>query len=262
MLHWRVESANYKTSYTMKPLKVVIIDDEVDALSLLQLQLLKHCPQINSISTFTNPLLALQEIKQLNPDLLFLDIEMPVMNGFEVLQKLMPFNFSIIFITAYNQFAIKAFKFNAVDYLVKPIDTKDLIEAVIRVQKMNTVNNNQLNLLQKQVQGEPVNKIAISSHTGVSFIDLDKIVYAEADSNYSTLVLIDGKRFIISKTLKDLQELLEESHFLRIHRQYIINLNHVQHLDRTKSILTMVNKAELIVARNQKDKLIEMYKWL
>ena len=96
----------------------------------------------------------------------------------------------------------------------------------------------------------------------VSFIDLNEIIYAEADSNYCTLVLINGRRFVISKTLKDLQELLEESHFLRIHRQYIINLNHVQHLDRTKSILTMINKAELPLARNQKDKLVEMYKWL
>jgi two-component system, LytTR family, response regulator len=246
----------------MKSLKVVIIDDEVDAVSLLQLQLAKHCPQINTTSTYTNPLIALQDIKQLAPDVLFLDIEMPLMNGFEVLQKLMPFRFAVIFITAYNQYAIKAFKFNALDYLVKPIDTNELIEAVERAQKSQTLTNGQLSALQKQIQGEPIKKIAISSHTGVSFIDLNEIVYAESDSNYSTLVLINGKRFVISKTLKDLQELLEESHFLRIHRQYIINLNHVHHLDRTKSILTMVNKAELIVARNQKDKLIEMYKWL
>lgn len=246
----------------MKTLKAVIIDDEADAVSLLQLQLFKHCPQIGNVSTYTNPVTALEDIKLLNPDLLFLDIEMPLMNGFEVLQNLAPFNFAVIFVTAYNQYAIKAFKFNAIDYLVKPIDTDDLVEVVKRVREKQTVTNNQINALQKQVQGEPINKIAISSHTGVSFIDLNEIVYAEADSNYCTLILTDGKRFVISKTLKDLQELLEESHFLRIHRQYIINLNHVQHLDRTKSILTMVNKAELIVARNQKDKLVEMYKWL
>jgi two-component system LytT family response regulator len=246
----------------MKLLKVVIIDDEPDAVSLLQMQLAKHCPQINSVSTYTNPLTALEDIEILKPDLLFLDIEMPLMNGFEVLQKLMPFNFAIIFITAYNSYAIKAFKFNALDYLVKPIDTNDLVEAVMRVQKNQPVTNSQLNVLQKQIQGEPISKIAISSHQGVSFIDLNEIIYAEADSNYCTLILTNGSHFIISKTLKDLQELLEESHFLRIHRQFIINLNHVQHLDRTKSILTMINKAELPLARNQKDKLVEMYKWL
>jgi two-component system LytT family response regulator len=246
----------------MKQLKAVIIDDEADAVSLLQLQLSKHCPQICDILTYTNPLRALEDIKLLKPDLLFLDIEMPLMNGFEVLQNLLPFNFAVIFITAYNRYAIKAFKFNAVDYLVKPIDTNELIDAVIRTQREQNVTNSQLSVLQKQLQGEPISKIAVSSHKGVSFIDLNQIIYAEADSNYSTLVLIDGSRFIISKTLKDMQDLLEESHFLRIHRQYIINLNHVQHLDRTKSNLTMINKAELPVARNQKDKLIEMYKWL
>ena len=246
----------------MNNLKAVIIDDEADAVSLLQLQLSKHCPQISDILTYTNPVRALEDIKLLSPDLLFLDIEMPVMNGFEVLQKLLPLNFPVVFVTAYNHYAIKAFKFNAVDYLVKPIDTTDLIEAVERAQHKQLVTEGRLNILHKQMQGEPINKIAISSHTGVSFIDLADIIYAEADSNYSTLVLTNGTRFIISKTLKDMQDMLEESHFLRIHRQYIINLNHVQHLDRTKANLTMVNKAELPVARNQKDKLFEMYRWL
>jgi len=246
----------------MSNLKVVIIDDEADAVSLLKLQLSRHCPQIGDIYTYTNPVTALENIELLKPDLLFLDIEMPLMNGFEVLQKLLPFSFAVIFITAYNHYAIRAFKFNAVDYLVKPIDTDDLVEAVARAQKEQVVTESRLNVLQRQMQGEPINKIAISSHTGVSFIDLNDIIYVEADSNYSTLVLMNGSRFIVSKTLKDMQGMLEESHFLRIHRQYIINLNHVQHLDRTKSNLTMVNKAELPVARNQKDKLFEMYKWL
>ena len=246
----------------MKPLKAVIIDDEPDAVSLLQLQLFKHCPQIGSISTYTNPLAALEDIKVSKPDLLFLDIEMPLMNGFEVLQNLAPFSFAVIFVTAYNQYAIKAFKFNAVDYLVKPVDAVDLVDAVQRVQTKKVLSNNQLSALQQQMQGGAIKKIAISSHSGVSFIELSDIVYAEADSNYCTLVLLDNKTFVISRTLKDLQDLLEESHFLRVHRQYIINLNHVQQLDRTRSVLTMVNKAELLVARNQKDKLMEMYKWL
>ena|ERR1700744_4292263 len=246
----------------MKPLKAVIIDDEADAVSLLQLQLYKNCPQITTISTYTNPVTALEDIKHLKPDLLFLDIEMPLMNGFEVLQKLIPFSFAVIFVTAYNHYAIKAFKFNALDYLVKPVDTNDLVDAVARVENKNALTYTQLNAVQRQMQGEPIRKIAISSHQGVSFIDLDEIIYAEADSNYSTLILTNDRRFVISKTLKDLQELLEESHFLRIHRQYIINLNHVQHLDRTRSTLTMLNKSDLPVARNQKDKLVEMYKWL
>ncbi|MGZ3871463.1 MAG: LytR/AlgR family response regulator transcription factor [Mucilaginibacter sp.] len=246
----------------MKSLKAIIIDDEADAVNLLQLQLAKHCPQIDDIITYTSPLRALEDIELLKPDFLFLDIDMPVINGFELLQKLLPFRFAVIFITAYNHYAIKAFKFNAVDYLVKPIDTDDLVAAVERAQKEHLLTDRRLNILQRQIQGEPINKIAISTHTGVTFIELNDIVYAEADSNYSTLIMVNGSRFIISKTLKDMQDLLEESHFLRIHRQYIINLNHVQHLDRTRSTMTMVNKAELPVARTQKDKLFEMYRWL
>jgi two-component system LytT family response regulator len=246
----------------MKPLKAIIVDDEVDAVNLLQLQLSKHCNNLNVIATFTNPIIALQELKVLKPDLVFLDIEMPLMNGFELLQKLVPFNFTVIFITAYNQYAIKAFKFNALDYLLKPIDINDLLSAVERVINKESISQTQLNIIQRQFQGEVINKIAISSHAGVTFIDLNEIIYAESDSNYSILILADKRRLVISKTLKELQDLLEESHFLRIHRQYIINLNHVQHLDRTKSMLTMVNKDVLIVARNQKDKLIDTYKWL
>lgn len=246
----------------MRFLKAVILDDEPDAVSLLQLQLTKYCPQINNITAFTNPQKALLEIKSLKPDLLLIDIEMPLMNGFEVLQALIPFDFPVIFITAYNQYAVKAFKFNALDYLVKPIDTNDLIEAVIRAEKKQTPTTTQLSLLQKQMRGEPVNKIAIPTQNGISFIDLNEIIYAEASDNYSKLILNDGKIFIVSKTLKDLQEVLEESHFLRIHRQYIINLNHVKHFNRTESLLTMVNKAELSIARNQKERLIEMYKRL
>src|SRR3569833_1441450 len=246
----------------MKNLRAVIVDDEADAVDLLKLQLAKHCPEITEVETYTNSAKALEDMELRPPDLLFLDIEMPVLNGFELLQKLMPFNFAVIFITAYNQYAIKAFKFNAVDYLVKPINTRELVAAASRVQKDHILNQGRLNLLQKQMQGEPINKIAVSSQSGVFFIDLKDIIYAEADSNYTTLMLVDGRAFVVSKTLKDLQDVLESSHFLRVHRQYIINLNHVTHLDRTRSTLTMINKKELPVARNQKDKLSEMYKWL
>ncbi len=245
----------------MKALKIVIIDDEADAVNLLMLQLARHC-NLNDVSTYTNALLALDELKKSPPDLLFLDIEMPLLNGFELLQQLMPINFAVIFITAYNQYAIKAFKFNAIDYLVKPIDADDLIAAVLRTQTQKALSDKELNAIQKRIKGSLVDKMAISTHEGVSFIDLNEIIYAEADSNYTTLILINDRRFVISKTLKDLQELLEESHFLRIHRQFIINLNHLKHLDRTKSLLTMVNKHELSIARDQKDKLMEMYKWL
>ncbi|MBK7123184.1 MAG: LytTR family transcriptional regulator [Chitinophagaceae bacterium] len=120
----------------------------------------------------------------------------------------------------------------------------------------------QLNLVQRQLRGELPNKIAIQGNNGITFIDLNEIVYVEASNNYSRLLLTDKKLFTISKTLKDVQEVLEESHFLRVHRQYIINLNRVKQFSRNEGILTMDNGDHIPVARNQKERLVEKYGWL
>lgn len=245
----------------MTTIRAMIIDDEQDSISLLKLQLAKHCPQVNVVNTCSSTTQALEEIQLTKPQLLFLDIEMPVMNGFELLGKLMPVNFSVIFITAYNQYALKAFRFNALDYLVKPVEKEELIQAVAKAARY-TPTATQVAQVQSFMRGEPVKKLAIPSQTGITFISLDDIVYCEASNNYTKLVLSDSTQHIVSKTLKDVQDVLEESHFLRVHRQYIINLNHVKHFNRNDCILTMHNKVELPVARNQKDRLIEMYRLL
>ena len=244
-------------------LKTIIIDDEPDSIKLLQLQLAKHCPEIEIADTFASSVKALAAIEKLEPDLVFLDIEMPVMNGFELLEKLLHLPFSVIFITAYNQYALKAFRFNAVDYLVKPIDVNDLTEAVAKATKRVKPSATQLSLLRKQLRGEPATKIAIPGQQGgISFIDLNDIIYSEASNNYSKLILSDGTRFLISKTLKDVQEVLEEEQFLRVHRQYIINLNHVKQFNRNEGVLTMDNGDHIPIARNQKERLIERYRSL
>lgn len=243
----------------MKLLIALIVDDEEDSVSLLRIQLQKYCPQIGDIFAFTSPLRALEEIEILKPDLVFLDIEMPELNGFQFLEKLMPLSFSVVFITAYNEFAIKAFRFSALDYLVKPIYVADLMEAVKKAIDIGKPSELQLDLFQKQLQLAQVNKIAISSLNGIVFIHLDEILYVEASSNYSILVLADGEKVIVSKTLKDVQEILEHRHFFRIHRQYIINLNKVKHFNKNDCLLTMENGKQLQVARIQKDKLIEKF---
>lgn len=244
-------------------LKTIIIDDEPDSIKLLQLQLAQHCPEIEIAGTFTSSVKALSVIEKLEPDLVFLDIEMPVMNGFELLEKILHLPFSVIFITAFNQYALKAFRFNAVDYLVKPVDANDLVEAVAKAAKRVKPTATQLSLLQKQLRGEPATRIAIPGQQGgISFIDLNDIIYSEASNNYSKIILTDGNRFLISKTLKDVQEVLEEEHFLRVHRQYIINLNHVKQFNRNEGVLTMDNGDYIPIARNQKERLIERYRSL
>jgi len=244
------------------PLKVIIIDDEPDSVKLLQLQLEENCPQVKVVGSYTSTVKALIGIETLQPDLLFLDIEMPVMNGFEMLERVLHANFSLVFVTAYNQFALKAFRFNALDFLVKPIDKKELIEAVAKAERRVMPTPSQLSLLQKQLRGEAVTKIAIPAQHGVSFIDLNEIVYVEASNNYSKLILTGSRHFLISKTLKDVQDVLEEEHFLRVHRHFIINLNHVKLFNRNDGLLTMTNGENIPVARNQKEHLIEKYKWL
>jgi two-component system, LytTR family, response regulator len=244
----------------MNIIKVVLVDDEQDSVELLQLLLQKHCTQVVVLATFTSSVLALQALPKLKPDLLFLDIEMPELNGFELLEKLQPLQFNVIFVTAYNQFAIKAFRFNALDFLVKPILQKDLIDAVNKANKNSFPIDAQLQQLQNQLKGESIQKIAISTQTGITFINIQDIVSAEASGNYAILTMKDKSHFTITKTLKDIQDLLEENNFLRIHRQYIINLHCVKHFNKNDSILTLENKAELPVAKTQKDKLIEKFK--
>jgi two-component system, LytTR family, response regulator len=247
----------------MTRLKTIIVDDEPDSIQLLQLQLAQYCPEIEISGAYTSSVKAMDAIEKIQPDLLFLDIEMPVMNGFELLEKILHIPFSVIFITAYNQYALKAFRFNAVDYLVKPADGDDLTAAVAKAIKRIKPTPTQLSQMQKQLRGEPASRIAIPGHQGgISFIDLNDIVYSEASNNYTKIILADGNRFLISKTLKDVQEVLEEEHFLRVHRQYIINLNHVKHFNRNEGILTMDNDELIPVARNQKERLIDRYRWL
>lgn len=243
-------------------IRTIIIDDEPDSVQLMRLTIEKHFPQLKIVGAFTSSTKALQEIAALQPDLLFLDIEMPVLNGFDLLEQLMPVEFSVVFVTAYNDFAIKAFRFNALDYLVKPASIEDLGEAVAKVEKRQHLQRDQLQVLQRQFKKGNITKIAIPSQTGVTFIDLKDIVLIEAKSNYSDLVLNDKRRILISKTLKDIQPVLEQQQFLRIHRQYIINLNEVKHFNRNESLLTMTTSDVLPVSRLQKDKLIEQYGWL
>jgi len=243
-------------------IKTIIIDDEPDSIELLKLQLEKNCPQVEVVNTYTSSVKALKEIESLKPELLFLDIEMPVVDGFELLNKTWHLNFSVIFVTAYNQYAIKAFRFNALDYLIKPVGITELTEAVAKAEKKVKPTSTQLSLLLRQLQGEIPSKIAIPAQNGISFIELNEIVFAEASNKYSKLILTDKKVFTVSKTLKDVQEVLEESHFLRVHRQYIINLNRVKQFNRNESILTMDDGSHLPVGRNQKEKLIEKYGWL
>jgi two-component system LytT family response regulator len=246
-------------------LKAIIIDDEPDCVKLLALQLKMYCPQVQVIAECTSSETGLLKIKELQPDIVFLDIEMPVMNGFQILEKLGQINFSLVFVTAYDQFAVKAFRFNALDYLLKPIDGKDLKVAVEKALQQKP-NSEQLHLMKQQFQvGEKyhLEKIALPYQNGVTFTEIKNVLYCESDNNYTRIYVVGGQQYLISKTLGDIQEVLEEKNFLRVHRQYLVNLDHIKkYVKGEGNYLIMSNECNIPVARNKKEKLVERFGWL
>lgn len=250
-------------------MKALIIDDEPDNVRLLGLQLNRHCPQVELIGQFTDSIEGLRAIQTLRPSLVFLDIEMPIMNGFQLLERVGEINFHIVFVTAYDQYAVRAFRFSALDYLLKPIDTVDLMSAVRRAETTARINPQQLELMRHyyppvESATSPIVKgrIALPHASGMVFIETRQIIYCEADSNYTRFHLVSGEHYVIAKTLGDVQDVLETGDFVRVHRQYIVNLEHVQKLVKGEgTYLLLSNGLSLPVARQQKERLMERFGW-
>jgi two-component system, LytTR family, response regulator len=244
-------------------LTAILIDDEISSTDVLHWQIETYCPSVKVLCECNSPELAIEKIKELQPDLIFLDIEMPGMNAFEMLNLLKPFSFEVIFTTAYNQFAVKAFKENAIDYLLKPIEKSDLIGAVEKVmQKEKTKSNEKmetlLGLFRDQMKANK--KIALPTNEGISFLNVDQIVRVESDSNYSYVFLQTGEKVCITKTLKQIEESLEGQPFYRVHQSHLVNLNHiVKYLKDGGGYLVMSDKTTITVARQRKDGFMEMF---
>jgi two-component system LytT family response regulator len=244
-------------------MKAILVDDERNALEMLEWMLQKNCPEVEIIAMCDSPLEGLEKIKTLKPDVIFLDIEMPQLNGFDLLERLGKHESDVIFTTAYNQFAIKAFKVCALDYLLKPIDPEDLKVAVHKaLTKKNKVSAEQLEMLLSYMKPEkPKSKrIALTASDHLIFVETEKIIYCESDSNYTIFFLTDGQKIIVSKTLKDVEEILEGSDFFRIHASYLINMKHVSKFTRGDGgYVVMSNNQHITVSRKKKDEFFEMF---
>ena len=216
--------------------KAIIIDDEAKGRLAIREKLREYCPQVQVIAEAANGREGIAAIEQHHPDIIFLDIEMPGMNGFEMLNNLPYKNFHIIFTTAYNQYAIKAIKYAAFDYLLKPVDIEELKEAVDKISRLksNHTNSdsyrNQVNVLQHNISNprKLPNKLAVHTMEGLLFYDIADIEYLEANSNYTNFHFADKSKIIASKTLKEFEELLPEEIFFRPHNSYLINLNRIK----------------------------------
>jgi len=242
----------------MKHLTAVLIDDESSSRNSLRQKLVTHCPDITIVAECESGEDGIKAIQTNDPDIVFLDVEMPRMNGFVMLQQLEQRSFELIFTTAYDHYAISAIRFSALDYLVKPIEIKTLKEAVERAkEKIQTDLPNQRieTLLHNLIDEKNVhNRIAIPSLEGLQFIEITDIIYLEAESNYSFIYLQNATRITVSKTLKDFEELLPSHTFIRIHHSYIINKNHVRkYLKGEGGQVLMSNGKLLDVARRKKE---------
>ncbi|WP_170110213.1 LytR/AlgR family response regulator transcription factor [Flavilitoribacter nigricans] len=243
-------------------IKTVIIDDEQHSIDTLVWKLNNYCEDVDIVATFTNPVQGIKYLKEEAPDLLFLDIEMPMMNGFDVLEELGPvINFSVIFVTAYDSFGIKAVKFSALDYILKPVHNKELVGAVQKFKAVNKQDSivridNLLSNIQAERQRKPV-KIALASRESIEFVAPDDIILCEADSNYSKVFLINGKMRLISKTLRDFEEMLEPQGFFRPHNSFVINLEYVQEFQRLDGgYLVMKNKMKVPVSKQKRSQVL------
>jgi len=248
-------------------LKAIIVDDEPYCCESL-ITLLEDHSEVEIVAVSHNGLDALPAIKKYSPDLVFLDVEMPWMNGFEMLEQLPQVNFEIIFTTSYDQYALRAIRFSAIDYLLKPVDSEELQRAIQKVvQRSQKPIAQQLEILMQKIHqpSTPINKIAMPTMEGLQMIPVDSIISCESDSNYTILHLKNSflpnrqdNKLVVSRTLKDIEELLEEHSFIRVHRCYLANLNEVdKYVKGEGGYLVMSDGTSIDVARNKKEVLIK-----
>jgi two-component system LytT family response regulator len=240
--------------------KAIIIDDEPYCCEVIA-TLLKDSPEVEVMAICNSASDALKAIRQYSPDLVFLDVEMPKMNGFEMLEQLPSVNFEIIFTTSYDQYALKAIRFSAIDYLLKPIDSEELQKALQKViHRSQKPTAQQLEILMQKIHqpSTPINKIAMPTMDGLQMIAVDSIISCESDSNYTILQLKNKKKLIVSRTLKDIEELLEDHSFIRVHRCYLANMNEVEkYVKGEGGYLIMSDGTTIDVSRNKKELLLK-----
>ncbi|UOQ69248.1 LytR/AlgR family response regulator transcription factor [Hymenobacter volaticus] len=211
-------------------LKAVLVDDEKNALEILEWQLQTYCPHVHIAELCTTADEGIAAIHRHAPHLVFLDIEMPHKNGFELLRSFPDPPFAVLFTTAYDQFAVKAFKFAALDYLLKPIAAEELVTAVQRYEKQQpSPFKDQLELLLQHYSHPALapSKLPFATQDGITFVKPKNIARCESSSNYTTLFFTDKSKLIVSKTLKEVEELLQPHGFLRVHHSHLLNVQQV-----------------------------------
>lgn len=251
----------------MTNINCIIIDDEEKNIKLLQNMLEMHCRQVKVVGISSCAKNGLQMIEELQPQLVFLDVEMPHMNGFDLLQKLEPVSFEVIFVTAYSHYAVEAFEHHATGYITKPINTEKLISAVNTAMKRveeKKINKNLFSLLEQNTRQATPDKIPLSTTNGLLFVKIADVMYCESSGNYTHFFLNDDKKIVVSRQLGEYEKLLPENNFTRIHDKYIINLNYIkEYIKGSGGEVVLENGKEIPVAtRRKEDFLARFEKWI
>lgn len=238
-----------------------IVDDEPDCCESLLMLIQRYCLEVKVLDICYSAESALQSIKENVPQILFLDIEMPFMNGFELLEKLGEINFKLVFTTSYDQYAIKAIRFSALDYLLKPIDKEELQKAVHKASQRNQQPlPEQLDILIQKLKNPiiPITKIAIPTMEGFQLMAVDSIISCESQGNYTQLFLKDKRKIIASRNLKDTEQLLEDYPFIRVHNSFIVNINEVEkYIKGEGGYLIMSDGSSISVSKSRKELLLK-----
>lgn len=245
----------------MQKVSAIVVDDEINNRDLLIHFIEKYCPLVNVIASATTKAEAIELITQLKPQLLFLDIVLDQGSGFDVLEQVDYSGTKVIFVTAFNEFAVKAFRYNAVDYIMKPIQVEELVSAVNSAYK--DIENDaftearQIGQLSQSLTNDNLNIIAVPSVNKIEFVKLEDIIYFKSESRYTNFYLNNGKRLMATKNIGDYEKILDTSVFFRIHNRYIINLRHVQNINKAAGNYCEMSNGDLLpIAKRRQDQLL------
>lgn len=241
-------------------LSAVIVDDEPKAIQSLSWELAHFRKDIQVAKTFSDPEEALIYLSKNAPDCLFLDIQMPTMDGFQFLERLNNKDYAIVITTAYDEYAIKALKHEAIDYLLKPIDSDDLEDTIKKIRKYNTriLSSSKFEKVLHAFNNKlDKKKININADGKLIFLDEEELIYVESDGNYCTLILANSQRIVITKKLKEVDAILPNHSFFRIHNSYIVNLNKIKEFIKNDGYVVMDSGHKIPVARQRKSDFLE-----
>lgn len=245
-------------------LRTLIIDDEPSVRNTLNGLLKRTCPQVSIVGEAHSVATGIRAIMEKSPDLILLDIKMDDGTGFDLLNHFENINFKIIFVTAYEEFAIRAFDFSVIDYLLKPINPEKLVKAVKNVELLKSKDfSTQLNALRENIDthGGAIKKIILKNQESIHLLNVDDIIHCESDGSYTVFETFDNYKIVVSKNLKEYDALLSQSGFLRLHRSHLINLKHIKRFDKHDGgYIVMSNGSQIPVSTSGRERLLELFK--